>query len=160
MLLKNYKSLAWGPVSKNKSNGYGIKLLLLSMVFLLTNLSPGFAEDERKLPRPPVESSGTMIINWNMLNLTPSQRERIRLLRTDFQKLSVKLKAEMDLKQLDIEKYLVSPTSDPDEIRKLLRERLAIEAKLRIEALDNFLAIKSLLTSEQLAKLPRAVNLR
>jgi Spy/CpxP family protein refolding chaperone len=136
------------------------RIFLVGSIYLLTSFSPALAEDERKLPRPPVESSGSMIINWNMLNLSPSQRERIRLLRTDFQKLSVKLKAEMDLKQLDIEKYLVSPTSDPDEIRKLLKERLAIEAKLRIEALDNFLAIKSLLTSEQLAKLPRAVNLR
>jgi hypothetical protein len=136
------------------------KILLSGIIILLTNISPANAEDDRKLPRPPVESSGSMIINWNLLNLSPSQRERIRLLRTEFQKLSVKLKAEMDLKQLDIEKYLVSPTSDPDEIRKLLRERLAIEAKLRIEALDNFLAIKGLLTSEQLAKLPRAVNLR
>ena len=136
------------------------RVLLLSLVYLLSSLSMVFAEDSRKLPRPPVASSGSMIINWNILNLTPSQRERIRLLRSDFQKQSIKLKAKMDLKQLDIEKFLVSPTSDPDQIRKLLRERLVIEAKLRLEALDNFLSIKSLLTSEQLAKLPRAVNLR
>jgi Spy/CpxP family protein refolding chaperone len=139
-----------------------IKILFIIQVFILAAIVPSFGEDDssRKLPRPPVESSGSMIINWQMLNLSPSQRERIRLLRVEFQKNSVKLRAEMDLKQLDIEKLLVSPTSDPDEIRKLLRERLSLEAKLRIDALDNFLAIKSLLTSEQLAKLSRAVNLR
>lgn len=121
---------------------------------------PVMAEEDRKLPRPPVESSGSMIINWSMLNLSATQRERIRLLRVDFQKLSVRLKADMDLKQLDIEKLLVASNSDPNDIRKLLKDRLSIEARLRTEALDNFLAIKSLLTSEQLSKLPRAVNLR
>ncbi len=139
-----------------------INILVFIPVFLISLIGPCFADDgsDRKLPRPPVESSGSMIINWQMLNLSPSQRERIRLLRVEFQKTSVKLRAEMDLKQIDIEKLLVSPTSDPDEIRKLLKERLSLEAKLRIDALDNFLAIKSLLTSEQLAKLSRAVNLR
>lgn len=121
---------------------------------------PVMAEEDRKLPRPPVESSGSLIINWSMLNLSPTQRERIRLLRVEFQRLSVRLKADMDLKQLDIEKLLVASNSDPNDIRKLLKERLSIEAKLRTEALDNFLSIKSLLTSDQLARLPRAVNLR
>jgi Spy/CpxP family protein refolding chaperone len=138
-----------------------LKIFSLKIAFLLSFSLPCFAQDDnKKLPRPPVESSGTMIINWQMLNLTPFQRERIRLLRVDFQKLTVKLKADMDLKQLDIEKLLVAPNSEPDEIRKLLRERLALESKLRMEALENFLSIKSLLTSEQLVRLPRAVNLK
>lgn len=138
-------------------------ILLTATTFLLFAVMPVYAEDDdtaRKLPRPPVESSGSLIINWQMLNLSPSQRERIRLLRVDFQKLSVKLKYEMDLKQIDIEKLLVSPNSDPDEIRKLLREKLLLETKLKMEALENFLSIKSLLNSEQLAKLSRAVNLK
>lgn len=135
------------------------KITALGLTFALFSF-PAIAEEDRQLPRPPVESSGSLIINWSMLNLSPSQRERIRLLRVDFQKLSVRLKAEMDLKQLDIEKLLVAPNSDPNDIRKLLKERLAIEAKLRTEALDNFLSIKSILTSDQLTKLPRAVNLR
>jgi Spy/CpxP family protein refolding chaperone len=135
------------------------KLTLISLALAFISF-PALAEDDRKLPRPPVESSGSLIINWSLLNLSPSQRERIRILRVDFQKLSVRLKADMDLKQLDIEKLLVSPNSDPNEIRKLLRERLSIEAKLRTEALDNFLSIKALLSSDQLTRLPRAVNLR
>ncbi|MFN8577869.1 MAG: hypothetical protein U0354_13540 [Candidatus Sericytochromatia bacterium] len=135
------------------------KLISISLIFAFVSF-PALADEDRKLPRPPVESSGSLIINWSLLNLSPTQRERIRLLRVDFQKLSVRLKAEMDLKQLDIEKLLIAPNSDPNEIRKLLRERLSIEAKLRTEALDNFLSIKSLLNSDQLARLPKAVNLR
>lgn len=140
---------------KNKKS-----ILFATLISLVFFINPAMADDNRKLPRPPVESSGSLIINWPMLNLSPSQRERVRILRVDFQRLSVKMKAEMDLKQLDIEKLLVAPNSDPDDIRKLLRERLSIESKLRTEALENFLSIKSLLNADQLAKLPRAVNLR
>lgn len=138
-----------------------IKLSVISITWFSLCLS-SFAENEtiRKLPRPPVESSGTMVINWSVLNLGPSQRERIRLLRIDFQKLSIKLKAEIDLKQIDIEKLLISPTSDGNDIRKILREKLALESKLKMEALDNFIEIKSLLTTDQLAKLPRAVTMK
>ncbi|MFN4149419.1 MAG: Spy/CpxP family protein refolding chaperone [Candidatus Sericytochromatia bacterium] len=138
-----------------------IKLSVISITWFSLCLS-SLAENEttRKLPRPPVESSGTMVINWSVLNLSPSQRERIRLLRIDFQKLSIKLKAEIDLKQIDIEKLLISPTSDGSEIRKIMRDKLALESKLKMEALDNFIEIKSLLTTDQLAKLPRAVTMK
>ncbi len=137
------------------------KLLFTTLLVIMSFANPVFADtDNRKLPRPPVESSGSLIINWPMLNLNASQRERIRLLKVDFQRQSIKLKAEIDLKQLDIEKLLVAPNSDPDQIRKLLKDRLSYEAKLRTQALENFLSIKSLLNSDQLAKLPRAVNLR
>ena len=44
-------------------------------------------------------------------------------------------------------------------INPLKENELKLEAKLRMAALDNFLAIKSTLTSDQLAKLSRAVNL-
>ncbi|GIW21952.1 MAG: hypothetical protein KatS3mg068_0959 [Candidatus Sericytochromatia bacterium] len=138
-----------------------IKKILLSFTLILLLNNNSFAnDDDRKLPRPPLESSGTMIINWQLLNLTPEQKERIRTLRIEFQKLSIKLKSEIDLKQLEIEKLLLSPNSDPNEIRKLLREKILIESKLKMEALENFLSIKFLLNSEQLAKLPKAVNLK
>jgi len=135
--------------------------LLTSIIMVsLTFFDPAQAQEERKLPRPPVESSGSIIINWQMLGLNSNQTQKIRNLRIDFQKLSIRLSAESDLKQLEIEKLLISPTSDPDEIRKLMREKLEIDAKLRMAALENFISIKSLLTSEQLAKLPRATTLR
>lgn len=137
-----------------------IKKILLSLVLVLFVSKNSFADGDRKLPRPPLESSGTMIINWQLLNLNSSQRERIRILRIDFQKLSIKLKSDIDLKQLEIEKLLLAPNSDPNEIRKLLREKIIMESKLKIEALENFLSIKTLLSSDQLSKLPKAVNLK
>jgi hypothetical protein len=138
-----------------------IKKILLSLILTLSLSNNCFAENEdRKLPRPPLESSGTMIINWQLLNLSSEQVEKIRNLRIEFQKLSIKLKSEIDLKQLEIEKLLLLPNSDPNEIRKLLREKILIESRLKMEALENFLAIKVLLNSEQLAKLPKAVSLK
>jgi hypothetical protein len=116
--------------------------------------------DDRKLPRPPVEATNTLAINWAILNLTPPQKEKMRLMNLDFQKMSIRVKAEIDLKQLEIEKLLISPYSSSDQIRKIMREKLSLESKLRMEALENFLQRKALLTSDQLAKLPSAVNVR
>ncbi|MEK7432155.1 MAG: hypothetical protein AABZ74_03395 [Cyanobacteriota bacterium] len=129
--------------------------LLLSFAFSLT----AFADD-RKLPRPPIESTNSLAINWGVLNLTPAQKDKMRLMNMDFQKISIKFKAEIDLKQLEIEKMLISPHSSSDVIRKIMKEKLAVESKLRMEALENFLQKKAILNSDQLAKLPSAVNMK
>lgn len=135
------------------------KILFSSILVLFLICLSAFADD-RKLPRPPVEATNTLAINWAILNLTPPQKEKMRLMNLDFQKMSIRVKAEIDLKQLEIEKLLISPYSSSDQIRKIMREKLSLESKLRMEALENFLQRKALLTSDQLAKLPSAVNMR
>jgi Spy/CpxP family protein refolding chaperone len=136
-----------------------VKISVISIVSIISYTIPSFADDSHSLPRPRVESAGSLVINWDQLNLTNSQKQRIKSLRYDFQKTSIKYKAQMDLQQLEIEKALVSPVSKPAEIKKLMLEKLSLESKLRMAALDNFLAIKSMLTTDQLAKLSKAVNL-
>lgn len=135
------------------------KILFSSIIISFLICLSAFADD-RKLPRPPVEATNTLAINWAILNLTPPQKEKMRLMNLDFQKMSIRVKAEIDLKQLEIEKLLISPYSSSDQIRKIMREKLSLESKLRMEALENFLQRKALLTSDQLAKLPSAVNVR
>ena len=136
-----------------------VKVLFLSITGTALISFPAFADNEHTLPRPRVESAGSIVINWGLLGLSGSQQQRIKSLRYDFQKFSIKYKAAMDLKQMEIEKALVSPVSKPAEIKKLMLEKLSLESKLRMAALDNFLAIKSTLNSDQLAKLSSAVNL-
>lgn len=136
-----------------------VKILLVSAASAISLSLPSYADDNRSLPRPRVESAGSLVIDWEKLNLSAAQKQRIKLLRYDFQKISIKYKSEMDLQQIEIEKALVSPFSNPAEIKKLMLAKLSFEAKLRMAALDNFLAIKSMLTRDQLAKLSRAVNL-
>jgi hypothetical protein len=136
-----------------------VRILIISAVSALSITLPSLADDNRSLPRPRIEAAGSFVINWDQLNLSASQKQQIKLLRYDFQKVSIKYKSDMDLKQIEIEKVLVSPVSKPEDIKKLMREKLGMEARLRMAALDNFLAIKSLLTTDQLARLSRAVNL-
>jgi len=135
-------------------------LFILSLVYIFALSSPVFADPKRDLPRPSIEASESLIINWQVFNLTANQVQRMRLLNIDFQRTSISVKATIDLKQIEIEKLLISPVSDPDKIRALLRDKIELESNLKMKALDNFLAKKSLLTTEQLAKFPRAVNLR
>jgi hypothetical protein len=136
-----------------------VKLFIISLASAICFALPSFADDSHTLPRPRIEAGSSLSINWDLLNLSASQKQRFKLLRYDFQKVSIKYKAEMDLQQIEIEKALVSPVSKPAEIKKLMLEKLTIESKLRMAALDNFLAIKSMLTTDQLARLSRAVNL-
>lgn len=136
-----------------------LKILVSSTLILLLLCFSSFADD-RKLPRPPVEATNTLAINWAILNLSNTQKEKMRLMNLDFQRMSIRVKAEIDLKQLEIEKLLISPYSSSDQIRKIMREKLILESKLRMEALENFLQRKALLTTDQLAKLPSAASLR
>jgi len=139
----------------------GLKYLLtFSLVYTFVLSSPALADPKRDLPRPSIEASESLIINWQVFNLTANQVQRMRLLNIEFQRTSINLKASIDLKQIEIEKLLISPVSDSDKIRALLREKIELESNLKMKALDNFLAKKSLLTTEQLAKFPKAVNLR
>ena len=149
----NLNSLEFFMLSKK------VKILLISTTIAITISLPVYADNNHSLPRPRIESQGSFTINWTQLNLSSSQQTRIKLLRYDFQKISIKYKSEMDLQQIEIEKALVSPISKPIEIKKLMLEKLSLESKLRMAALDNFLAIKSMLTTDQLAKLSRSVSL-
>lgn len=99
-------------------------------------------------------------IDWKSLDLSPEQIKKINLLRLEFNKKAVRLKADAQLKQLEIQKQLMSPAANPSLVRKLLQEKLALESRLQAESLDHFLAIRKLLTPEQLVKLPQAVSIK
>lgn len=130
--------------------------LTASLVFGLTVFtSSSWAKDS---PDKPVVVPST--IDWKSLELTPEQIKQINLLRLEFNKKAVRLKAEAQLKQLEIQKQLMSPATNPVLVRKLLQEKLAIESRLQAESLDHFLAIRKLLTPEQLVKLPQALSIK
>jgi Spy/CpxP family protein refolding chaperone len=99
-------------------------------------------------------------INWKSLDLSPEQIKKINLLRLEFNKKAIRLKADAQLKQVEIQTQLMSPAANPHLVRKLLQEKLALESRLQAESLDHFLAIRKLLTPEQLVKLPQAVSLK
>lgn len=107
--------------------------------------------------QPAVSPSGS--INWKILNLSPAQYKKINELRMEYSKKAVKLKADIQVKQLDIQQLLVAPSHNPSQLSKLLQEKLALEGQLSKATLDSLVAIKSLLTPSQIALWPKAVGI-
>jgi len=140
---------------------YFFYLLCLAIVFNFSTISFLYAYAETKRPpRPPLETPGSIYIKWELLNLTTEQKRRLTTLRYQFQQKAIKLKAQIELKQVDIEQQLIAANSNPDTVRNLMKEKLALETELQLAALENFLAIKALLTPEQLQKLPSAIIIK
>ncbi len=122
--------------------------------------APAFADDQAAAKNSAAAvASGH--VNWDIFDLTPTQKKQINKLRMDYSKKAIKLKAEIALKQLSIQEQLMSPAPvSPAKVRNLLQEKLALESQLQAASLDNFLAIKKLLSPQQLAKMPQAITVK
>lgn len=97
-------------------------------------------------------------VDWNKLGLSPEQAKQINLKRMEFEKIAIPLKADIRLKQIDIQRQLMAPAYNPLVVQRLMDEKLALENRLQKEALNNFLAMKKLLTPTQLVKLPSVMG--
>lgn len=137
-------------------NKIAVRMALGALFSFGLIMTPALAEAQTQ--QPIAAPSGP--VNWNSLNLTPAQVKRINDLRHDYSKKVIPLRASISLKQLDIQKQLMSPIQNPSLVRKLLQEKLVLESELQAASLDNFLAIKKLLTPQQLAKLPSAITVK
>lgn len=135
-----------------------MSLLALSALMVFGAASaPAFAETTTP-QQPAAAPSGP--INFAKLDLTGDQVKKLNILRLDYNKQAIKLKADMQLKQIEIQRQLMSPAVNPDVVRRLMAEKLAIDAQLQKLAVEQFLAFKKMLTPEQLAKLPGAMTIR
>jgi Spy/CpxP family protein refolding chaperone len=120
--------------------------------------APAFADE---LPAKSAAAVASGHVNWDVFNLTPAQIKQINKIRMDYSKKAIKLKAEIALKNLSIQEQLMSPAPvSPARATKLLQERLALESELQTASLNNFLAIKQLLSPQQLAKMPQAITVK
>jgi len=120
--------------------------------------APAFADE---LPAKSAAAMASGHVNWAVFNLTPAQIKQINKIRMDYSKRAIKLKAEIALKNLSIQEQLMSPAPvSPARVKSLLQERLALESELQTASLDNFLAIKQLLSPQQLAKMPQAITVK
>lgn len=120
--------------------------------------APAFADE---LPAKSAAAVASGHVNWSVFDLTPAQNKQINKIRFDYSKKAIKLKAEIALKKLAIQEQLMSPAPvSPAKVRNLLQERLALESELQTASLDNFLAIKKLLSPQQLAKMPQAITVK
>lgn len=132
-------------------------MLVMGLGFgLVLPVAPAMAT--QALPQPPAAANGT--INWAALSLTPEQTRKINMLRLNHNQIAVKLKADIIVRQMEIQKLLIAPAANPNRIRQLMQENLVMKSRLEAASLENFLAIKKCLTSEQLVKLSQLVVIK
>lgn len=123
--------------------------------------TPAFAADEQSATKNSAAAMASGHVNWNVFDLTPTQKKQINKYRMEYSKKAIKLKAEIALKQLAIQEQLMSPAPvSPAKVKNLLQEKLMLESELQAASLDNFLAIKKLLSPQQLAKMPQAITVK
>lgn len=88
------------------------------------------------------------------LNLTAEQKEKIANLRLTFKEETLELRTELTRKRLEIQKLLLEESPNLTRVYALVDEMAPIQAEIQKKALEFRLKLKSLLTKEQLEKLP------
>jgi Spy/CpxP family protein refolding chaperone len=90
----------------------------------------------------------------NRLNLTAEQKEKIANLRLTFKEETLELHTQLAKKKLEIQKLLLEESPDLTRVYGLVDEMAPIQAEIQKKAIEFGLKLKSLLTKEQLEKLP------
>ncbi len=88
------------------------------------------------------------------LNLTAEQKEKIANLRLSFKEETLELRTQITRKRLEMQKLLLEASPDLTKVNALVDEMAPIQAGIQKKAIEFRLKLKSLLTKEQLDKLP------
>ncbi len=92
------------------------------------------------------------------LNLTDEQREEIHSVTTEAHKKMIPLRAEIELKEIDLRNEMATGSPSRNRIMKLAKDINDIELKIKQTRLDERLKVHSILTPEQrkqIIKMPR-----
>lgn len=84
------------------------------------------------------------------LNLTEDQQSQIRKLHVDFQKKQIQNQAKIRLARLDLAQMLQADKPDRSAIEKAVRDVSALETDNKVARIDQMLAIRNVLTPDQL----------
>ena len=94
------------------------------------------------------------LLPWSRLNLTTEQKENIANLRLTFEEKTLELRTELARDRLKIQKLLLEESPDLARVSDLVDEITPIQAEIQKKGIEFSLQLKSLLTEEQLEKLP------
>jgi len=111
--------------------------------------NPGFT---RQGERSPAES-GDLFKLIEDLELSKEQITEIRERMLALQKDSLKLKSQVQMKQLEIQEFMLESDIDMDRVREKLEEIADLQVELKVQGMENLLKIREILTEEQLEKL-------
>ena len=118
-----------------------VVIILILSLFLLVSLS--FAQKPEKQEKR--MKAG--------LELTPEQKERIMETRLNFQKDKIKLRADMKIAQLELKSLMREEELNRSEIYRKIDYIGNLKTQLAKNRVDQRMAIRDILTKEQLDKL-------
>ena len=87
------------------------------------------------------------------LELTPEQKDKIKMTRLNFQKDKIKLKADMKIGQLELRSLMREDELNRGEIYRKIEYLGDLKTQLAKNRVDQRMAIRDILTKEQLEKL-------
>jgi Spy/CpxP family protein refolding chaperone len=117
------------------------------MVFSQEPLPPQARPD--RPPRPRAELREKL----QLLDLTAEQRESMETMRAELQKKIIPIRAQIELKQIDMRTAMKADKPNEVAILKIAREINDLEFQIKELELKQKLAFRALLTTEQLKKL-------
>jgi len=91
------------------------------------------------------------------LNLSEEQKNKIRKLDIDFQKEMLELKNKAEINRLEVKSLLLEEDPDLIKIRAKLQEIADLETEIKMKVIEEYLAVKGILTPEQQEKLPEGI---
>lgn len=91
------------------------------------------------------------------LDLTKEQITEIRKMDLNFQKNTLELRNKVQANQLDIEGLFLDAQPDMVKIRAKLQEIANLQVELKIKSIEEYSAVKGILTPEQQEKLPEGI---
>lgn len=97
--------------------------------------------------------TGDIRIDWNKLGLTPQQKAEMIKKRREFQIAAAGLREALGFAEADLRVEMVKARGDRAKIETILHSMSTLKLQLSEAAVNNLLAIKGILTPEQLRQL-------
>ena len=123
-------------------------------------LRPDLAQVGQRVSQPPKPALapdpgefGDMRIDWKELDLSEEQKETIHEKRRDFQVQTAGIRTELRFAQQDLQAEITKDATDLSRIDDLSNDISTLTLQLSEAAVQNILAIKRILTPDQLKKL-------
>ena len=159
------------------------KLIVLTLVVAITVVFLGFtqssyAQQEKTLPgiKQKIQQQASNEVQEMMmrkrlennpaakmrelvesLNLSEEQKTEIRKIDLNFQKELLGLRNDVEISQLEIKILFLETEPNLVKIRAKLQEIADLQTELKMKGIEEYLAVKGILTLEQQEKLPEGI---
>jgi len=130
---------------------------ILIVLFMIASraYAQGFDAPDKEECCPQRHEMG-QLMRLEMLDLTDEQREAIHSARLEARKKIIPLKAEIELKTLDLHNEMSMDSPNRNKIMQLAKDINGVELKIKQTRLDERLKIQSVLTPEQRKQVKRS----